>query len=108
MVKRFRCHDGSVIIGPSAYHGVQLFDEFPLCRAFVPFDDSSHFCNVSLDGLSTRFDEGFEPKWWPILICPSRVGFPYWKLTHREPQKIEAHLTLVLPQRVGDSRLTWF
>ncbi len=83
MVKRFRCHDGSVIIGPSAYHGVQLFDEFPLCRAFVPFDYSSHFCNVSLDGLSTRFDEGFKPKWWPILICPSRVGFPYRKLAHR-------------------------
>ena len=108
MVKRFRCHDSSVVIGPSAYHGVQLSDELPLCDAFVPFDYRSHFCNVSLDGLSARFDDGFEPKWWPILIRPSRMGFPDRKLAHREPQKIEAHLTLVFSQCVGNSGLTWF
>jgi len=38
----------------------------------------------------------------------SGVRFSHWKLAHGPSQEVKSHDALVWPERMGNSRFTWF
>ncbi len=70
----------SVIVGPPADRGVQLFDKFPLRCMPVSLNHLSDFLGMLFDRFFAGCDDGLKAKQSTGAACFSRMGFPHRKL----------------------------
>ena len=73
----------------------------------VSIDDHLHISQMTFHGLFAGRDDRFETKRFASRVL-SRMGFAHRKLSDGPPQKVEAYVTLIFPQGVGDFRLAGF
>jgi len=73
----------------------------------VSLDHHFHRDQMTFNRLLAWSDDRFEPKWLPSRVLP-RVRLAHRKLSDGPSQKIEAHLSLIFPERMGNFRLAGF
>ncbi len=73
----------------------------------VSVDDHLHVSLMPFHSFFTGPDDRFETKWFASRVL-SRVGLAHRELSDSPPQKVEAHMTLIFPQGMGNFRLAGF
>ena len=88
----------SKVVGPASDNGIELADQAGLRTAPVSPGNLFQLGQMALLGLLTRFDDGLETGFGPVR--PSFIS-AYPILTDVEPQKVKAHLALILTIPLG-------
>ncbi len=73
----------------------------------VPFNHYLHISQMTFDSLFAGSNDCFVTKRFASWVL-SGVRFAYRELSDGPSQKIEAHMTLVVPEGMGNFRLTGF
>ena len=96
-----------MVVGPSSVPSIQLYNELFLWGVSVSADDHLHISQMTFHGLFAGRDDRFETKQFASRVL-SRMRFSHWKLSDGPSQKVEAQVTLVFPEGMGDLRLAGF
>src|SRR3990172_5170125 len=100
--------DRGVVPCPAPDHRVDMGNQRRLWCCFVTAYYSLKRLRVPTYGFYAGLDDGLEPEQPGRVPAPSRlsrVRFAHGVLAHVKPEKVEAHLPLVLVERVGYSGL---
>ena len=98
----------AVVIGPTPDDWIELPDQVELGLGFVPLYYLLDPFLVTVHGLFTRSDDGFEADL--ILMFPPglpAVSFPRWKLADFKTQEGETDLSVVTVKGVGNPGFAW-
>src|SRR5450631_1840595 len=76
------CYHGFMVIRPSSYHSVHLFNQLSLWSISVLFDENFQCRCMALYCFFTRFYDGFEAK-----FCFSGMTFPTGNCRTVHPRK---------------------
>ena len=94
----------AIVVRPSVYHLIQLFNELSLWGMDVLSDEELQFLGMSFDGLLTWGNNGFEAERVSPSICAG-VRLSYRELSHRPAKKIKPDLLLIGVQGMSDMGL---